>query len=88
MRYFVITDYQEEQLKKWINEHECSVRGKYHGAIGGSLSYVFVPTSIDLLFNIECACGKKECILDEGWDTLSKKIKAAKEKNEKEDGTT
>lgn len=83
MRYFVITDYQEEQLSKWIKEHECSVRGKYHGAIGGAISYVFVPTSIDLIFNVECACGKKECILDEGWDTLAKQMKSIKENKKK-----
>ncbi len=55
-----ITEWQNKHLKKkhWDKEHDCP---KSAGAIGGRFSYHFVPTSIGVIGEVHCTCGKKFC---------------------------
>ena len=57
-----------DQLKK-LNEfacHECAMR--HRGAIGGSIEYIFAPTSLGVVVKAKCACGKEIDVSDyEGW---------------------
>lgn len=64
-RGFPITEIENERIKKWKNEHEEKVHGitksskkiRYGGAIGGSYTYHFTPTSIGVFGTVECSCG-------------------------------
>jgi hypothetical protein len=56
------------QLKKLnkFSKHKCALR--YHGAIGGALTYSFTPTSLGVVIKAKCACGKEVDVSDyEGW---------------------
>lgn len=57
---FELSDQQREEIDKWDKEHECTLNSdKYVGAIGGHLSYEFIPTSIGVIVNVKCSCGQK-----------------------------
>lgn len=64
-RGFPISEKEEETIKKWIKEHEEEKHGANYkkgvyrksGAIGGSYTYKFVPTSIGTFGSIHCSCG-------------------------------
>jgi hypothetical protein len=54
MKTFYVTDDQQQTIDDW---DEC--KDKYHGAIGGHLSYKFIPTSIGTILRVDCdCCGK------------------------------
>lgn len=55
-----IAEWQKKHLKKkhWDKEHDCP---KSAGAIGGRFSYHFIPTSIGVIGEVKCSCGKKFC---------------------------
>lgn len=62
-RGFSITKEEEEQVQAWMKEHSAKEHNNpsnYHGAIGGGYSYIFMPTSIGLIWSCRCdACYKK-----------------------------
>lgn len=55
-----IEEWQKKHIKKkhWDKEHDCP---KSAGAIGGRFSYHFIPTSIGVIGEVKCSCGKKFC---------------------------
>jgi hypothetical protein len=59
----------EDQLKKlndFASNHKCPMR--YHGAIGGALTYSFAPTTLGVVVKVTCACGAEVDVSDyEGW---------------------
>lgn len=59
---FTIEARHVEVAQKWIREHPCKFRGKYQGAIGGSITYSFTNTTIGQIQNVECACGASICV--------------------------
>ena len=57
-----ITEEMHEEMEKWYNEHnngKCANR--YHGAIGGEISFFITPTSIGDFLEVQCTCGEKLC---------------------------
>lgn len=46
-------------IKEWHDKHISEKHGgnAYSGAIGGSLTYKFIPTSIGDIAEVECYCG-------------------------------
>lgn len=53
-----ITEEMYKKLQKWYEEHnngDCT--RKYHGAIGGNISFEIVPTSIGTFITAKCSCG-------------------------------
>jgi hypothetical protein len=46
----------------WIRKHPCKERKKDGAPIGGKISYVFTETSIGVIQNVQCVCGKAECL--------------------------
>lgn len=52
---FVITEEQRKKIQEW---DKC--KGKYAGAIGGRLSYTFIPTSIGEILTVACSRCKEE----------------------------
>lgn len=54
-----ITERMYIKLREWYEEHnngKCS--SKSHGAIGGSLSFEIIPTSIGEIVEAKCNCGE------------------------------
>jgi len=47
---FKLTEKQQEQLNKWLNENNPDA---YTGAIGGRITYCFTPTAIGTFVKIE-----------------------------------
>ena len=56
------------KAQAWIKEHPCTV--KYGGAIGGTITYVIVPTSIGSWVNAKCACGAELKDITNAIDSL------------------
>ncbi len=48
-------------------DHNCSVSKDKGGAIGGSLTYCFTPTTLGVVAEVKCACGKKIDLTDYSW---------------------
>lgn len=63
MMEFKLSDKEEENLKKFIQNHKHSDVNK--GAIGGHISVTFNCTSIGNFPSVKCSvCGEKEDICD------------------------
>lgn len=60
-RGFYISEEEQEDINKWEKEHiKAKHKGKsYSGTIGGRFKYIFTPTSIGEIGEIECSCGEK-----------------------------
>lgn len=58
MIVFTIDEEHVKPIHQWIETHECKIRGKYQGAIGGGITFTFTNTSIGQIQNVECACGE------------------------------
>ena len=58
---FVIYNEEYEAIEQWKQKHEKEKHnGKMkHGAIGGSYTYEFTPTSIGVIGSVKCRCGEK-----------------------------
>lgn len=51
-RGFPISAEAESQINEWKKNHRHN-----DGAIGGTFTYEFIPTSIGTIGTIKCACG-------------------------------
>ncbi len=60
-RGFPISKEEKEKINAWIDKHEKEKHNGsfYRGAIGGSYTYHFTPTSIGVFGSIQCSCGEK-----------------------------
>lgn len=65
-RGFSITDEEHEVIREWQKEHQLEAHGVdiesdcgYGGAIGGTWTYIFLPTSIGVIGEVQCSCGEK-----------------------------
>lgn len=66
-RGFPISEEEDKNIKKWIDNHERDVHGCYTledkinrgGCCGGTYTYEFVPTSIGTIGTVRCNCGAK-----------------------------
>lgn len=69
-RGFSISKEQNERIKSWTAQHlraDHKINPEtqnYGGAIGGTFSYKFIPTSIGVIGEVKCTCGKKFCFQD------------------------
>lgn len=71
-RGFPISKEEEENIQKWIHQHENEYHsprktpfGTYRGgAIGGCYTYTFTPTSIGTVGTIKCSCGKEYTFME------------------------
>ena len=73
---FELSKEQIEKIREWDNPktgHKCSLQSnefsdKYVGAIGGHLSYTFIPTGLGNVVTVKCACGEELNITEyENW---------------------
>ena len=60
---FNITEEEKIKIQEWVRQHtkEKHNDNDYCGAIVGRYSYVFTPTSLGLVGEIQCSCGEKFC---------------------------
>lgn len=52
-RGFPISEKEQEKIREWKKNHQ-----HYGGAIGGTFTYEFTPTSIGTVGVIKCTCGE------------------------------
>lgn len=65
-RGFPISIKEKKTIEEWRLKHEAEAHGRKtleqrlsaHGAIGGSYTYVFTPTSIGVVGEVKCSCGE------------------------------
>ena len=63
---FYVDAVQLKKINEFASDHKCSMR--YHGAIGGALTYSFTPTTLGVVVKLTCACGAEIDVSDyEGW---------------------
>lgn len=67
-RGFSMSAEECEAVEKWRKKHmsEVHVGVETFGAIGGELTYTFVPTSIGVSGTVECTCGESFCFRELG----------------------
>ena len=58
-RGFPISDEEQKKIDEWLVNHR-----HYGGAIGGSHTYEFNPTSIGTFGKIKCMCGEEFTFVD------------------------
>ena len=62
-RGFGISEKEQAAIAKWVKKHEAECHSNTDGfprggAIGGCYDYIFTPTSIGVVGEIKCNCGK------------------------------
>lgn len=65
-RGFPISEEDFSKIQEWIQKHDEEVHGanyaehkyRHAGAIGGSYTYEFTPTSIGTFGRVKCTCGE------------------------------
>ena len=53
-----ITPAMHQEMQEWYKTHndgQCAQR--YHGAIGGDVTFEITPTSIGNFLTVKCSCG-------------------------------
>lgn len=53
---------ESKRIKKWSMNHDCSKLDEnnlHKSAIGGRLTYIFIPTGIGIIKKVKCSCGKE-----------------------------
>lgn len=64
---FGITEEENNAITEWERKHNLEKHGSetvYYGAIGGGMTYIFVPTSIGTVCTVKCLCGEEFCFRD------------------------
>ena len=64
---FGITKEENNAITEWERKHNLEKHGSetvYCGAIGGGMTYIFVPTSIGTVCTVKCLCGEEFCFRD------------------------
>ena len=58
-RGFGITEQEWKDIEEWRDAHIQAKHGgdRYSGAIGGNLTFEFIPTSIGVIGTVKCYCG-------------------------------
>lgn len=60
---FTLNDEQERLLREWQAGHECKYRSsdgrRNVGTFGGTDTFTFIPTTVEEVVMVECACGEK-----------------------------
>lgn len=59
---FRITEKEHQAILDWQQNHNLKKHGGetvYSGAIGGNLTFEFIPTSIGTIGTVKCSCGEK-----------------------------
>lgn len=58
---FTISSEEIEKINQWKERHQRTEHSMVNTTIGGRYTYIFTPTSIGDIGEIQCSCGKKFC---------------------------
>lgn len=64
---FGITKEENDAISEWERKHNLEKHGSetvYHGAAGGGMTYIFIPTGIGIISKVRCSCGEEFCFRD------------------------
>jgi len=62
---FELSEEQLAKFKEWNKSHNCNAAS---GAIGGKISFKFIPTGLGIIEEVECICGEKLSLTEwEDW---------------------
>jgi len=65
---FKLSEKEILKYKTWLEEHNKTCSAKDVGAIGGRMTFQFTPTSLGIISQVVCACGKEINLTDyERW---------------------
>jgi len=68
-RTFTLEPAQVKKFKKWNNKHKKTCKYALDqtsmGAVGGRLTFSFIPTGIGCISEIKCACGEVLDVTDD-----------------------
>ena len=70
LRSFHLDAAQLDLLDTWIAHHDKTciyADRRKQGAVGGRLTYEFTPTSLGVIAQVKCACGKHVDVTDYEW---------------------
>ena len=59
---FGITKEENNAITEWERKHNLEKHGSetvYYGAVGGGMTYIFVPTSSGTVCTVKCLCGEE-----------------------------
>ena len=60
---FELTDGESKKADEWVaghNERHHQGKHPYGGAIGGTISFTFTPTSLGIITSVQCFCKKED----------------------------
>lgn len=56
----ILSKDMHEKIKRWhVDHNDGKCANRYHGAIGGDISFIITPTSIGEFIEVQCSCGDK-----------------------------
>ncbi len=65
---FELTEEEEIKYQIWLKEHNKTCSVKEIGAIGGRMTFQFIPTGLGVISQVVCACEEKIDLTDyERW---------------------
>ena len=64
-RVFSLSPKQIEKFEKWRKKKNKKNGEPYVGAIGGSYSFIFIPTSLGTISKVRCVDGNEVDLTDE-----------------------
>jgi hypothetical protein len=65
---FYLEGEAEKKFMIWLQEHNKTCSDIDTGVIGGRVTFQFTPTSLSVITQVKCACGKKINLTDyKGW---------------------
>jgi len=67
---FELTEKEEAVYMKWVKSHKCEYTRNptLCGAIGGRLTFSFIPTGLGNLKSVQCLCGDQVTLTDiDNW---------------------
>lgn len=70
MRIFALDERQTNKYVDWKLEHDktCPLTPDKVGAIGGKITFMFIPTSLGCMVIVKCACGAEvDLSFSEDW---------------------
>lgn len=71
MFVFAANGAQVKAYREWDTAHNAVCKlANAKTAIGGRITWMFTPTSINTVLTVKCACGEEKYLDDGSWDEI------------------